>query len=67
VATIGGKVVGLPRGRMLETTCTENLAMIGDTPKAPISARKWTRLGVYVRRREHFFDGVRANGEYALG
>ncbi len=61
VVTLVGKSWDLHVHRVLETTLEENLAMIAD------SVRYFTARGRQVfYDAEHFFDGYRANPEYAL-
>ncbi len=61
VATIVGKSWDFHVTDALETTLPENLAMIGDTIG-------WLRpqMDEVIFDAEHFFDGFRANREYAL-
>jgi len=61
VATIVGKSWDFHVTHALETTLHENVAMIGDTIG-------WLRprLDEVLFDAEHFFDGFRANREYAL-
>jgi 2-isopropylmalate synthase len=61
VVTLVGKTWDLHVFRVLETTLDENLAMIAD------SVRYLTAQGREVfYDAEHFFDGYKANPEYAL-
>jgi 2-isopropylmalate synthase len=61
VATIVGKSWDFHVTHALETTLPENLAMIGDSIG-------WLRpqMDEVIFDAEHFFDGFRANREYAL-
>jgi 2-isopropylmalate synthase len=61
VATIVGKSWDFHVTHALETTLHENVAMIGDTIG-------WlrSRMDEVLFDAEHFFDGFRANSEYAL-
>src|SRR5438105_6135378 len=61
VATIVGKAWDFHVTHALETTLHENLAMIGDTIA-------WLRpkMDEVIYDAEHFFDGFRANRDYAL-
>ena len=61
VATIVGKSWDFHVTQALETTLAENLAMIGDT----IGFLR-SRMEEVLYDAEHFFDGFRANPEYAL-
>ena len=61
VATIVGKAWDKQVTRVLETTLEENLSMVADS----ISYLKAKGLRVFFDA-EHFFDGYRANPEYAL-
>jgi 2-isopropylmalate synthase len=61
VATIVGKSWDFHVTHALETTLPENLAMIGDT-----IAFLRSRVEEVMFDAEHFFDGFRANREYAL-
>ena len=61
VATIVGKSWDFHVTHALGTTLEENLAMIGDT-----IAFLRGRLEEVIFDAEHFFDGFRANREYAL-
>jgi 2-isopropylmalate synthase len=61
VATIVGKAWDFHVTQALGTTLHENLAMIGDT-----IAFLRPRLEEVLFDAEHFFDGFRANAEYAL-
>jgi len=61
VVTIFGKTWDLHVTEVLRTTLPENLRMIGDTVRY---LREQGRDVVYDA--EHFFDGYRANPEYAL-
>ncbi len=61
IVTIVGKTWDLHVHHVLETTLDENLAMIGDSVRY---------LAAHGRRvfydAEHFFDGYKANRDYAL-
>src|SRR5262249_56950005 len=61
VGTIVGKSWDFHVTEALGTTCDENLAMIADTIA-------WLRpkMDEVMFDAEHFFDGFRANREYAL-
>jgi 2-isopropylmalate synthase len=61
VATIVGKSWDFHVTHALETTLDENLAMIGDT-----IAYLRGQVEEVIYDAEHFFDGFRANREYAL-
>ncbi len=61
VATIVGKSWDFHVTQALETTLAENLEMIADTV-----AFLRTRVEEVVFDAEHFFDGFRANRDYAL-
>jgi 2-isopropylmalate synthase len=61
VATIVGKSWDFHVTHALETTLPENVAMIGDT-----IAWLAPRMEEVLYDAEHFFDGFRANREYAL-
>src|SRR5947199_9213809 len=61
VATIVGKSGDFHVTEALGTTLAENLAMIGDT-----IAYLRPRMDEVIFDAEHFFDGFRANREYAL-
>ncbi|HEX9117596.1 MAG TPA: citramalate synthase [Anaerolineae bacterium] len=61
VVTLVGKTWDLHVTQVLETSPAENLAMIGDSV---CFAREHGREVVYDA--EHFFDGYKANPEYAL-
>jgi 2-isopropylmalate synthase len=61
VATIVGKSWDFHVTHALETTLPENVAMIGDT-----IAWLSSRVEEVLFDAEHFFDGFRANREYAL-
>jgi len=61
VATIVGKSWDFHVTRALETTLAENVAMIADT-----IAFLRTRMDEVIYDAEHFFDGFKANREYAL-
>jgi len=61
VATIVGKSWDFHVTYALETTLPENLAMIGDT-----IAYLRPKMDEVMYDAEHFFDGFRANREYAL-
>ncbi len=61
VATIVGKSWDFHVTHALETTPAENLAMIADSV-----AFLRTRVEEVIYDAEHFFDGFRANREYAL-
>jgi len=61
VATIVGKSWDFHVTEALETTLAENLAMITDT-----IAYLRPRMEEVIYDAEHFFDGFRANREYAL-
>src|SRR2546427_2474566 len=61
VATIVGKSWDFHVTHALETTLPENLAMIGDT-----IAYLRPKMDEVMYDAEHFFDGFRANREYAL-
>ncbi len=61
VATIVGKSWDFHVTHALETTPEENLAMIADTV-----AYLQPRVEEVIYDAEHFFDGFRANREYAL-
>src|SRR3989442_8426224 len=61
VATIVGKSWDFHVTQALETTLPENLAMIGDT-----IAYLRPKMDEVMYDAEHFFDGFRANPEYAL-
>ncbi len=61
VATIVGKSWDFHVTEALETTLPENLAMIGDT-----IAYLRPKMEEVMYDAEHFFDGFRANPEYAL-
>src|SRR5206468_10321546 len=61
VATIVGKSWDFHVTEALGTTLAENLAMIGDT-----LAFLRPRMDEVLFDAEHFFDGFRANREYAL-
>src|SRR5256884_9659728 len=61
VATIGGKSWAFHVTEALGTTLPENLAMIGDT-----IAFLRPRMDEVLFDAEHFFDGFRANRDYAL-
>jgi 2-isopropylmalate synthase len=62
VATIVGKAWDFHVTEALGTTLDENLEMIGDT-----IAYLRPRMEEVIFDAEHFFDGFRANREYALG
>src|SRR5437879_11980731 len=61
VATIVGKSWDFHVTEALGTTLAENLAMIGDT-----LAFLRPRMDEVLFDAEHFFDGFRANREYAM-
>ena len=61
VATIVGKSWDFHVTHVLETTLPENLAMIADT-----IAFLRSRVEEVIYDAEHFFDGFRANRDYAL-
>jgi len=61
VATIFGKTWDLHVLRVINTTLEENLAMIGDSVRF---LKK--HMDEVVYDAEHFFDGYRANPEYAI-
>ncbi len=61
VATIVGKSWDFHVTHALETTLPENLAMIGDT-----IAWLRPRMDEVIYDAEHFFDGFRANRDYAM-
>jgi len=61
VATIVGKSWDFHVTQALETTLPENLGMIGDTV-----AFLRPKMDEVIFDAEHFFDGFRANREYAL-
>src|SRR5207253_4245411 len=61
VATIVGKSLDFHVTHALDTTLDENLAMIADT-----IAFLRPRMEEVMFDAEHFFDGFRANREYAL-
>ncbi len=61
VATIVGKSWDFHVTHALETTLPENLAMIGDT-----IAWLRPRMDEVIYDAEHFFDGFRANRDYAI-
>jgi 2-isopropylmalate synthase len=61
VATIVGKSWDFHVTHALETTLHENLAMIGDT-----IAWLGPKMEEVIFDAEHFFDGFRANRDYAL-
>ena len=61
VATIVGKSWDFHVTHALETTLHENLAMIGDS-----IAWLVPKMDEVIYDAEHFFDGFRANREYAL-
>ena len=61
VATIVGKSWDFHVTHALETTLHENLAMIGDS-----IAWLCPRMEEVIYDAEHFFDGFRANRDYAL-
>jgi len=61
VATIVGKSWDFHVTHALETTLPENVAMIGDT----IGFLR-SRVDEVIFDAEHFFDGFRANRDYAL-
>src|SRR2546428_4453178 len=61
VATIVGKSWDFHVTHVLETTLPENLAMIADT-----IAFLRSRVEEVIFDAEHFFDGFRANRDYAL-
>jgi 2-isopropylmalate synthase len=61
VVTIVGKTWDFHVSEVLGTSLEENLAMIGDSVR---HCRKQNRTVFYDA--EHFFDGYRANPEYAL-
>ena len=56
-----GKAWDFQVEKMLGTTLEENLAMIGDSV-----ARAGERVGEVLFDAEHFFDGYKANREFAL-
>jgi 2-isopropylmalate synthase len=62
VATIVGKSWDFHVTHALETTLHENVAMIGDS-----IAWLGPKMEEVIYDAEHFFDGFRANREYALG
>ncbi|MGH7390237.1 MAG: citramalate synthase [Candidatus Rokuibacteriota bacterium] len=61
VATIVGKAWDFHVTHVLETTLPENLAMIADT-----IAYLRPKMDEVVYDAEHFFDGFRANRDYAI-
>ncbi|MEM7799203.1 MAG: citramalate synthase, partial [Chloroflexota bacterium] len=61
VVTIVGKSSEMQVEAVLQTTLEENLAMIGDSVKYCVEQGKEV-----IYDAEHFFDGYKANPEYAL-